>query len=123
MQEFMVEPLHIGSHVLVQGLVSKAHLNGKHGFVYGQRGDDRWLVALCEMDCDPSNNTVGVVSSANLQPLAWFEGLKVIPVGDSSAALTLLDIEDSTFRASLPISGCLISHWKRIKYVLLSLIY
>ena len=49
MQEFMVEPLHIGSHVLVQGLVSKAHLNGKHGFVYGQRGDDRWLVESCSI--------------------------------------------------------------------------
>ena len=52
---------------------------------------------MWEMDCDPSNNTVGVVSSANLQPLASFEGLKVTPVSDSSAANVKIEPFDLNF--------------------------
>ena len=66
-----MELLHIGSHVLVQGIITRTHLNHKRGLVVGQK-EDLWSVVMLELEWS--------IRRENLKPLVSYRtGLKTIP--------------------------------------------
>ncbi len=76
MQGMLVAPLHVGSDVLVLGMVCKTMLNDRLGFVVRVGlEEDRW----------------GRPKPNNLKALASYKGLKVTPVGDSNVTSTKIE--------------------------------
>ena len=92
MQEMFVAPLHVGSHVLVHGLVCKTMLNNRPGFVVRVGlEEDRWGVVMMELDCEPGLRKIWNIKPSNLKALVSYKGLKVTPVGDSNVTSTKIE--------------------------------
>ena len=72
MQEMLVAPLHVGSHVVVHGLVCKTILNGRPDSVVrvGLKKEDRWGVVMLELDCEPGLRKIWNIKPSNLKALA-----------------------------------------------------
>ena len=88
--EYLILPIHVGSHVRLHDIVSKPELNKRMGFVVSRNGD-RWGVVLLELDCEPGTRKIWSLKPDNLTALASFKALKVTPEGDSNVTIEPFD--------------------------------